>query len=1166
MKNKIRYWIVLLSMPLFLLSGRDAYAGPEDYQLAVRNVIQTAPDRIEFDVFLLDTDPLNDFWLSTEQFGILFNSAIYAGGTISAAIVNTGSGLGPFQVIYQNPGIETNAAYSGQTLITLVGNVAVVPLGQCTLISKTSPGTLITHFVLTSTVNFASGSTPGFVFTSSTAVNPLYATRVSVSDGALVSDMTVTPGANAIVVGDPVLNAAPVAFTVTGGGTYCESAGGLPVGLSGSEVGVTYTLSRGGAELAPTVAGTGNAITFGNQTAGIYTVAGTNAGGTTAMTGSAEIIMTPLPSVPTSLAGSAASCTQITANWQTATAAASYSLDVSTSNTFATYVTGYENRNVGNVTSFIVTGLTSGTTYYYRVRADNSCGASANSGVITYATLAAPAQPGAITGLAVQCSGVAGQTYSVADVPGATSYNWTFPAGWVINGGTGTRTVTVTTGNAGGTISVTASNTCGTSTARTLDVTVNLTPAISNLIESISSGGTFNVTPAGAPAGTTYTWPLPSYTGGVTGGVAQPTGVASISGTLTIPSGNGTATYTVTPANGTCVGNTFTLTVNVSSTCVPVVITVDPSGSSICAGGSTSFSITTTGTTPSYQWQYLSGATWVNVTNNTPAGAVYTNPTTTTLGVGGITAAGSYQYRCSATNCSGSNDLSEPATLTVNAIPAQPSVTVIQPACATPTGTITVNTPTGAGMTYSIDGSTYTNSTGVFSSVTPGTYTVTARSLAGCVSPGRSATVNAQPPTPVVGNQTATISSGGTFTVTPAGVPGGTTYTWPAPSYTNGVTGGAAQSTGVTSISGTLTIPSGSGTAVYTVTPTAGTCVGSPFTVTVTVNSTCTPVTVTTQPAPASMCAGSSEVFSIVAGGTSPFVYQWEYYNGTAWVNVAAGTPAGATYTGSAGPSLTVSGVTAAGNYQYRCHITNCSGGNTVNSDPATLTVNANPPQPVIAADGPLAFCTGEDVILTAPESSSYLWSTNATTRSITVTTSGNFTVQVTNASGCQSVPSGTAAVTVNPLPSRPTVTPSGSVNICAGSSQTLTASAGVNYLWSNGGTTQSISVNTTGVYTVQVTNSFGCLSTASLPTTVTVNPIPATPTITASGATTFCTGGSVTLTSSISSSYLWSTGAITRSISVNSTGSYWVRVADAAGCQSAQSAVTAVTVNPLPS
>jgi len=705
--------------------------------------------------------------------------------------------------------------------------------------------------------------------------------------------------------------------------------------------------------------------------------------------------------------------------------------------------------------------------------------------------------------------------------------------------------------------------TCSNPISGNATVTINPTPSVSNLTESITTGSTFTVTPTGVPVGTTYTWPAPTYTNGVTGGVAQSTGVSSISGTLTIPSGSGTAVYTVTPRTGTCVGNTFTLTVTVTSTCVPVVITSDPSNASICAGGSTTFSVTATGTTPAYQWQYYNGASWVSVVNGTPTGAAYTNATTATLGVSGITAAGSYQYRCSATNCSVSSDQSAAATLTVNAIPTQPTVTVTQPTCSTATGTITVTSPTGAGMTYSIDGTTYTNTTGVFASVVPGTYTVTARSSAGCTSPGRSATVNDQPPTPVVGNQTASINSGQTFTVTPTGVPVGTTYTWPAPTYTGGVTGGVAQSTGVSSISGTLTIPSGSGTAVYTVTPTSGTCVGNTFTVTVTVSSSCVPVVITSDPSNSSICAGGSTSFSVTATGTTP-AYQWQYYNGASWVSVANGTPAGAVYTNATTATLGVSGITAAGSYQYRCNATNCS----VSSDQsaaATLTVNALPAQPTITADGSLSICDGEDVVLTSSEGTSYEWSTGATTRSITVTTGGNYTVRVTNAAGCLSVWSGTTVVTVNPLPSRPTITPSGTVGICSGSSQTLTSSIGTTYLWSNGATTQSIAASTAGTYTVQVTNSYGCLSQPSLATTVTVNPLPATPVITASGPTAICAGSSVTLTSSVSTSYLWSTGATTRSIAVSTAGDYWVRVTDANGCQSAQSAITTVTVNPLP-
>ncbi|HRF17756.1 MAG TPA: hypothetical protein PK977_06290, partial [Chitinophagaceae bacterium] len=89
------------------------------------------------------------------------------------------------------------------------------------------------------------------------------------------------------------------------------------------------------------------------------------------------------------------------------------------------------------------------------------------------------------------------------------------------------------------------------------------------------------------------------------------------------------------------------------------------------------------------------------------------------------------------------------------------------------------------------------------------------------------------------------------------------------------------------------------------------------------------------------------------------------------------------------------------------------------------------------------------------------------------------------------------------------------------GSSVTLVASSATSYLWSNGATTQAITVGTSGNYSVTVTNSFGC-SAASAPTAVTVNPNPQA-TITASGPTTFCNGGSVTLTASAGTSYLWS-------------------------------------------
>ncbi|MCC7504825.1 MAG: T9SS type A sorting domain-containing protein, partial [Saprospiraceae bacterium] len=71
------------------------------------------------------------------------------------------------------------------------------------------------------------------------------------------------------------------------------------------------------------------------------------------------------------------------------------------------------------------------------------------------------------------------------------------------------------------------------------------------------------------------------------------------------------------------------------------------------------------------------------------------------------------------------------------------------------------------------------------------------------------------------------------------------------------------------------------------------------------------------------------------------------------------------------------------------------------------------------------------------------------------------------------------------------------------------------------------------------------------------------TPTITADGPTTFCQGSSVKLTASPASSYLWSNGATTPSITVSTPGNYTVMVTNAGGCSAASSATT-VTVNPV--
>jgi Fibronectin type III domain len=92
------------------------------------------------------------------------------------------------------------------------------------------------------------------------------------------------------------------------------------------------------------------------------------------------------PAAPRAAAASNVTATSFTANWRSVSGATGYRLDVSTSSTFVTYVTVYNNLDVGNTTSRNVTGLASNTNYYYRLRAYNGNGTSPNSNVIKVKT------------------------------------------------------------------------------------------------------------------------------------------------------------------------------------------------------------------------------------------------------------------------------------------------------------------------------------------------------------------------------------------------------------------------------------------------------------------------------------------------------------------------------------------------------------------------------------------------------------------------------------------------------------------------------------------------------------------------------------------------------------------------------------------------------------
>ncbi len=108
-----------------------------------------------------------------------------------------------------------------------------------------------------------------------------------------------------------------------------------------------------------------------------YRVKATNSSGTSAY--SNIISLTTIPAPPLIINANQITQTSFKANWSSSSGATGYYLDVSTNSSFSSYQTGYENKNVGSNLSELVTGLSTGTIYYYRVRSYTSTGTSANS-------------------------------------------------------------------------------------------------------------------------------------------------------------------------------------------------------------------------------------------------------------------------------------------------------------------------------------------------------------------------------------------------------------------------------------------------------------------------------------------------------------------------------------------------------------------------------------------------------------------------------------------------------------------------------------------------------------------------------------------------------------------------------------------------------------------
>lgn len=293
-------------------------------------------------------------------------------------------------------------------------------------------------------------------------------------------------------------------------------------------------------------------------------------------------------------------------------------------------------------------------------------------------------------------------------------------------------------------------------------------------------------------------------------------------------------------------------------------------------------------------------------------------------------------------------------------------------------------------------------------------------------------------------------------------------------------------------------------------------------------------VDVVVNPNPTPLIAG----YPYACAGSTTIYADSSIYTSYSWSN------------GSTNDSITV----GLGTYTLTVTDTN---GCTATSPPVTVTA---PVPPVIT--GITAVCNGDSAVLTTTiPYVTYTWSTGSTNDSITVGTTGSYSVTVIDINGC----------TINSAPFNVTafnysISASGVSSFCSNDSILLTAagtpSSGSSFSWSNGDNTPSTYINTGGNYTVTLTYPNGC----SADTTLFVsNPVPA-PTPVIAGQVFTCGGAPTTIyvdSASLYTTYTWSDLSTNDSVITNS-GTYSVTVVDSIGCVGTSPPVT-VTTTPLP-
>jgi gliding motility-associated-like protein len=395
------------------------------------------------------------------------------------------------------------------------------------------------------------------------------------------------------------------------------------------------------------------------------------------------------------------------------------------------------------------------------------------------------------------------------------------------------------------------------------------------------------------------------------------------------------------------------------------------------------------------------------------------------------------------------------------------------------------------GNAFYLAGSPAANFSPVHTYTAPGTYNVSlnASGLINTCSNTKNLTITVLPATPVLTvSPTTTICPSQSSTLTATG---GTTYTWTPGATLNTVNGGTVIATPTITTTYSVSSPGCSGNQTSTVQVVVG---GTPPVIGAINGSTL-------------ICPNSTGVTYSVANVASTN-YTWS-------------VPAGATITSAPTNSNAITV-----NFGATAGTVSVTAVGTCGTATASIAVSLSPALNLTVTPNNTSICAGSSTTLTASGATNYTWSPSATLNSANGTTVSANPVTATTYTvvGATGTCTGTTTATVSINPSLSlTVTPNNS-SICAGSSETLTASGATNYTWSPSATLNtpngaSVIASPSVATTYTVIGSTGTC-TGSATATITMG---AALTLTLSSNTpTVCPGGSALLDANGATTYTW--------------------------------------------